>query len=183
MGAANVVLCSLSIFGSIAKGALGRPLIPFLNELLIGLDSRNAGFLSTGIFSYFCLYMLWCVQKGTVKFGIRVPCCCRLHPMKENETWMNSFLFNVILMLIASVGVVQLCVSSFPSYTNNTEVYMIFGLQLHYLDFYSGFYQNNVFHIALIVWTFLTLIYMVVTCNKKPPYMRNIEKIRQHETD
>ena len=55
-----------------------------MNELLIGLNNRNAGFLSTAIFAYLCLYILWCVQKGTVKFGIRVPFCCRLHPMKEN---------------------------------------------------------------------------------------------------
>ena len=50
----------------------------------VGLNNRNAGFLSTAIFAYLCLYILWCVQKGTVKFGIRVPFCCRLHPMKEN---------------------------------------------------------------------------------------------------
>lgn len=160
---------------------MGRPLIPFMNELLIGLSNRNAGFLATGIFAYLCLYMLWCVQKGTVKFGIRIPCCCRFHPMKENETWMNSFLFNVILMLIASVGVVQLCISSFPSYTTNTEIYMIFGLQIRYLRFYAAFYGNNVFHIAFIIWAFLTLIYLIVTCNKKPPYMKEIERIRKHD--
>lgn len=96
---------------------------------------------------------------------------------------MNSFLFNVILMLIASVGVAQLCISSFPSYASNTEIYMIFGLQIRYLRFYSAFYQNNVFSIALIIWTFLTLIYLMITCNKKPAYMKDIEKIRKHNVD
>lgn len=96
---------------------------------------------------------------------------------------MNSFLFNVILMLIASVGVIQLCISSFPTYTRNTEIYMIVGLQLNYMKFYSAFYQNNVFSIALIIWTFLTFIYMLITCNKKPPYMKEIERIRNHKEE
>lgn len=145
-----------------------------MNELLIGLNNGNAGFIATGIFAYLCLYMLWCVQKGTVKFGIRIPCCCRFHPMKENETWMNSFLFNIILMLISSVGVVQLCISSFPTFTANTEINMIFGLQVYYMKFYSAFYQHSVFLIAFVIWTFLTLIYLMITCNKKPPYMKEI---------
>ena len=84
--------------------------------------------------------MIWCVQKGTVKFGIRIPFCCQFHPMKENETWINSFLFNIILMLIASVGVMELCISSFPTYTRNTEIYLIMGLQLNYMKFYRVFY-------------------------------------------
>ena len=81
---------------------------------------------------------------------------------------MNSFLFNVILMLIASVGVIQLCISSFPTYTRNTEIYLMLGVQLQYMRFYQAFYRNNVFPIAFIIWSFLTLIYLCITCNKKP---------------
>ena len=71
------------IFGNVVKGFIGdRPLIPMLNELFIHLEDNNVGFLSTAIFAYLCLYMLWAVQKGNIKFGIRIPCCCRFHPMK-----------------------------------------------------------------------------------------------------
>lgn len=106
MGAPDVGIFLFSILSNLANGYLGRPLVPFLNELLIGLDSGNAGFLATGIFFYLCLYLIWCVQKGTVKFGMRIPGFCRFHPMREGETWLNSFIFNVILMLVASVGVI-----------------------------------------------------------------------------
>lgn len=60
---------------------------------------------------------------------------------------------------------------------------MIIGLQLNYMKFYSAFYQNNVFPIALIIWTFLSLIYMIITCNKKPAYMKEIERIRNHKLE
>lgn len=86
-------------------------------------------------------------------------------------------------MLIASVGVVELCISSFPTYTRNTDIYSIIALQLNYMKFYSIFYQNDVFPIALIIWAGIALIYMLVTCNKKPPYMQDIERIRNHQEE
>lgn len=86
-------------------------------------------------------------------------------------------------MLIASVGVIELCISSFPTYTHKTEIYMIICLQLQYMKFYSIFYQNDVFPIALMIWTGIALIYMLVTCNKKPPYMQEIDRIRNHEEE
>jgi len=82
MDSPNVFFYVYSTLGNIALGYFGRPLIPFLNELLIKLDEGNAGFLATGIFTYLCLYMIWCVQKGTVKLGMRIPFCCQFHPMK-----------------------------------------------------------------------------------------------------
>ena len=94
---------------------------------------------------------------------------------------MNSFLFNVILLSIASVGVIQLCISCFPTYTRNTEIYMIFGVQINYMYFYNAFYKNNVFHIAFVVWALLSLIFLLITFNKKPPYMKEIERLRERD--
>ena len=85
---------------------------------------------------------------------------------------MNSFLFNVILLCIASVGITQLCISSFPTYTRNTEIYMIFGVQINDMRFYNVFYKHNVFAISFIVWSLIVLIYMIATCNRKPSYMK-----------
>lgn len=149
-----------------------------MNELLTGLEDRNAGFLSMFIFAYLFLYMIWSVQKGNIKFGIRLPFCCRFHPMIPNETWLNSFLFNVIILLIGSVGVMQLCISCFPIYTRNTDIFIIFGNTFRYITFYKYFYDKNVFTIALVIWTFIALIYMLLTINKKPSYLKEIENIR-----
>lgn len=51
---------------------------------------------------------------------------------------------------------------------------MIFGVQITYMRFFTAFYRYNVFPIALIIWTFLTLIYQIITCNRKPAYMKDI---------
>lgn len=85
---------------------------------------------------------------------------------------MNSFMFNVILLLIASVGVIQLCISSFPTYTRNTEIYLIFGVQIQYMRFYNFFYKNGIFPIALLIWFGLSFIIQLVMCKVKPKHLK-----------
>jgi hypothetical protein len=46
---------------------------------------------------------------------------------------------------------------------------------------YKYFYDNNVFMIAFVVWSLIALIYMLVTINKKPSYLKEIEKIREEK--
>lgn len=60
---------------------------------------------------------------------------------------------------------------------------MIFGVQINFMRFFTAFYKNNVFTIAFVVWAFIVLIYMIATCNRKPSYLREIEKIRQRDTE
>ena len=68
------------------------------------------GFLSAAVFAGILIYLLFCTIKGNFKMGIRVPGVFTLHPMKyfcksrPNETFMNSFLFNVLLILICSIS-------------------------------------------------------------------------------
>ena len=57
----------------VAKNSKGFPVSPFLNTVLTGLENGNAGFIATTIFGCLSLYLLWCTQKGNLKFGIRIP--------------------------------------------------------------------------------------------------------------
>lgn len=143
------------------------------------MQSHNAGFVATFLYSYFILYLVWAVVKGNAKFGIRIPMVIRFYPMKPNETWMNSFLFNIIMLLIASTGITQLATGCFPTYTRNTAIYNMYGLQVNYMRFYRYLYQYKVFGIAFVVWAGITLIYLLVTCNRKPKYLREREAIQK----
>ena len=60
----------------------GQPIYPFLDNLLVFLVDNNVGFLATGFFTMFCLYLLLATIKGNVKFGLRVLLCWAVHPMK-----------------------------------------------------------------------------------------------------
>jgi len=74
-----------------------------LNKTLNGLENSGVGFMAMIIFTFFSVYMLWAVVKGNFKFGVRIPYCCAVHPMKPNETLMNSFLFNIWLLLLCVI--------------------------------------------------------------------------------
>lgn len=69
------------------------PVTPFLNDYFQWFDNWFPlfGVLSVAIF---CFYLMAAVIKGCFKFGLRLV-WFTLHPMKMNETYMNSFLFNV----------------------------------------------------------------------------------------
>ena len=50
--------------------------------------------------------------------------------MERNKTMMNSFLFNVWLLLLCSVACVQFCYASFQSYAQLTAIDMLLGVQV-----------------------------------------------------
>ena len=131
----------------------GQPFYPFLNNLLVYLSDHNASFVATAFFALFCLYLLWCTIKGNLKFGMRMF-LINIHPMKKNETFMNSFLFNTMLILLTSVSVTQFCAESFRDYTTMTDIDLIFSTQIKYLKFFSYFYKYKVFEYALLVSTY-----------------------------
>jgi LMBR1 domain-containing protein 1 len=64
---------------------------------------------------------------------------------------MNSFLFNVLLILLSSVSVTQFCAAAFSDYTALTDIDLIFTVQVRYLVFFVYFYKYHVFEYAIFV--------------------------------
>lgn len=124
----------------------GVPVHPFLNKLLILIEEKIGGFFATFAFAGLAMYLLLCVIKGNFKMGLRLFIFfLPIHPMKVNGTWMNSFLFNVLLIMLTAVSCVQFCSSAFSLYTRLTTVELLFGMQIKYLRFYKYFYEYNIF--------------------------------------
>jgi len=108
------------------------PIHPFLNAFFIVLDSAF-GLFGTAAYGLFSFYLLWCVYKGNFKFGVRIPFLFQIHPMKVGETLMNAFLFNTLVLLLASVTVVQFCTIAFAGYNSNTAIDRLFNIGVRYL--------------------------------------------------
>ena len=130
--------------------------------MFIYFQDHNVAFLSFIFFSIFCLYLLWATMKGNIKFGVRFLCCWSVHPMKKDETYMNSFLFNVSLILLGSISITQFCANSFPDYVTFTDIDMIFNVQIKYLDFFVWFYKYHVFEYILFGIFVISLIYLLL---------------------
>jgi len=148
------------------------PISYFLNKFLLFFeDSLGVGFVSAGIFSILAIYLIVAVSKGNVKFGMKIPFFFTIHPMKPNETLMNSFLFNLWLILTTSVAMVHFLTDTFSQYTRLTSVSYLFGTQVKYMKFFQAFFVNRVFEVAFLVWSVLTLFCLVVCGGRKqqPP--------------
>lgn len=150
----------------------GKPIHPLLNDLFIFFEQNNVAFLAFGFFALFALYLLFATLKGNIKFGLRIF-CWTLHPMKKNETYMNSFLFNILLVLLASVSITQFCSAAFAEYTAMADVSLIFNVQIRYLVFFVYFYKYHVFEYTLLLVFLISTIYLLC----RPSDINSVEKI------
>ncbi|RHZ12412.1 hypothetical protein DYB37_001268 [Aphanomyces astaci] len=154
------------------------PILPFLNDYFIWFDQWFPlfGTMSVGIFS---MYLLMACIKGCFKFGMRCFCCA-LHPMEYNGTYMNSFLFNLALILLCCIPVVQFSNQAFSDYVRLTTIQTMMGIQLRYMKGFSAFWVHNVFLYAILVIVLLTTLYLAVrprdTSSKTDAIRKKIEK-------
>ena len=134
------------------------PLRPFLNNFFSWFDGWFPlfGVLSVAIFT---VYLLLCAMKGCFKLGMRFL-CMTLHPMKPGKTYMSSFMFNIGLVLLCALPVVQFCSTAFADYARFATIRQIYGVQIEYLKFFSFFWTNNVFIYALLIVMLLTSVYL-----------------------
>jgi len=164
------------LFNCIRKSN-GYPVSLFLNTVLIWIDETlGVGFISTALFTALSVFLVIAVVQGNVKFGLKIPFFFTIHPMKQNETLMNSMLHNVWLMLSTSVGIVQFLSDSFTQYSRLTSSEFLFGTLVKYMTFFRVFFVNNVFEIAFLVWSVLTLLSLLCMCmcggRRKPAYQQ-----------
>jgi len=140
----------------------GVPATPFLNDLLAALEGSGVMPLGVASFALLTLYLLMCVVKGCLKFGMRIFLFFSIHPMRYKATPLNSILFNVEMVLVSSAAVVQFEQQAFADYARLTDADVIFAAQVKYLKFYRWFFENNVFIYTLLIWFLLALIYLLV---------------------
>eukprot|EP00298_Acanthocystis_sp_HF-20_P012449 c19892_g1_i1.p1 GENE.c19892_g1_i1~~c19892_g1_i1.p1 ORF type:complete len:529 (+),score=217.24 c19892_g1_i1:675-2261(+) len=138
---------------------------PFLNNLFISLDTN----MSLGTFCYglFAFFLICATIKGNMKVGLRFV-CLPIHPMQHHGTMMNSFLFNVELILLGSVAVVQFCVSAFALYAHNSAIEHLLSIQVSNLKFINNFFVNDVFLYALIIISGLSFLVLLICPTDKP---------------
>ncbi|RCV43904.1 hypothetical protein SETIT_9G331800v2 [Setaria italica] len=158
------------------------PLSSFLNEVFIKLDGVW-GLLGTAAFAFFCFYLLIAVIAGGDDAWFET---CFHHNSPDEVTasylgilffpavllitnqsicfrWggtlMNSFLFNVGLILLCSISVIQFGATAFAYYAQATAAQEIFGHTLQSLRGIKYLYKYNVFQYGFVALAFLTLFY------------------------
>ena len=162
----------------------GRPGYPFLARMYIFFNDHDLAFLSFFIFSILSLYLLLCVIKGNFKFGVRILCCWEIFPMKKDGTYMNSFLFNVTLILLSSCSITQFCADCLEDYVVFTDINIILNVQIRYLRFFKLFYKYHVFqYILFAVFLISLLILLIWPTDSLKTVLKKQDKNNKSEND
>jgi LMBR1 domain-containing protein 1 len=120
-----------------------EPVTPFLNSYFLWFQQSVWGFLGVLSVAIFSFYLLIAAVKGCFKFGLRFL-FFQVHPMKLNKTYMSSFLFNIALVCLCALPVVQFSASAFQDYARNSTINQVFNVQLYYLQFFGWWWRNKV---------------------------------------
>jgi len=76
-------------------------------------------------------YLLITTVKGNFKLELIIMILGQIHPMEKGGACVNSILFNVLLIMLHSVSVIQFSIRAFGKYTSMT-VADIFYLICYY---------------------------------------------------
>ena len=137
-----------------------RPGYPFLSYMLIFFQDHDVSFLSFFFFALLTLYLLFCVIKGNFTFGVRFL-CWKVHPMEKGKTYMDSFLFNVSLILLGSMAITQFVSDCLSDYVAFTDIDTLFNTLIKNLKFFKYFYRYYVFQYIFFGIFLLTLGYLI----------------------
>ena len=73
---------------------------------------------------------------------------------------MNSFMFNILLVMLCSISVTQFCAGAFEDYTNFTDISIIFVTQIKYLRGLRYFFEYKIFEYALCAVIFISTVWL-----------------------
>lgn len=149
---------------------------PFLNTYFTWFDGWFP-FFGTLSIAVFGLYLLLAAAKGNFKFGTRFF-LIKVHPMEPRKTLMNSFVFNVALILLCVLPATQFCSDAFNEYIRLTDADVIFGQQFKYMTFFVYFWRYNVFLFMILGFFFLSVIYFSIFPSDKAHLQKVMNEIK-----
>lgn len=106
-----------------------------INKLLLKFEGQIQ--VSNLIFMTQAIYLLMATYKGNSTLGFRFASPL-FYPMRENETQLNSFIFNMQILIASSLAIVLFCCDKMPAYTLNTYIYR-FAVTFLYSDLMRPF--------------------------------------------
>ncbi len=133
-----------------------------MDSAFASLDSGSGGFIASILYGLLVVYMLICLIKGNVIFGIKIPYVMSIHPLEVNKTYLNSMLFNSSIMLITSLSILEMSVITFPNYLKGSYIGSFFMNEVRYLPLFGFLYKDRIYTIVFLAFVGLALIYLAI---------------------
>lgn len=101
-------------------------------------------------------YLLAVTFKGNQTIGFRFA-SPTFYPMRANETQLNSFMFNILILNASSLGATMYVCDQLDAYTKKSFLYS-FTLLFKYSDIMFYFTENLVIGQIITILSFLTVL-------------------------
>merc|ERR1712232_972985 len=89
--------------------------------------------------------------------------------MVMGKTYMSSFMFNIGLVLLCALPVVQFAQQAFADYARFSTIRQIFGVQAENLLFFGWWWRNNIFVYIFMGISVLSALYLSCKPRETPP--------------
>ena len=146
-----------------------------INVILNFFTKINLAFISTFVFAIYTFFLFFSILIGYMKFNQNFMVYTDIYPLKKQSTSSVSFLFNILLLLIASVSISNYLAYILRDYVSITEFSFIFNFQLKKIYLLNSLLKSKIYDYAFLVSIFLSLISLF--CNKKPSLSIDPKKI------
>ena len=125
------------------------------NNLIALLMENGLDSLVMILYLLLAIYLLIVTIKGNSDLGFRfaIP---TFYPMRSNETQMNAFLFNILIMNACCLSIAQNSCLKMPAYTSKTYIYK-FSIIFAYSDLMFHFTQIHFLSWMTLVLCLLTI--------------------------
>lgn len=153
----------------------------FLDKFLVLMEREGASFVSVGFILLLTFYMIIATLKGIFFVSEAMP-FFKIHPMKEGKTWLNSFMFQASIAVLASTSMVHLLVTTFPEYLRGGDIALLMGAIMEGMLFVGVFIRNRVFIYILLIMSVLGTIfsaYRLFCSQSKSEAQQKVESIRK----
>lgn len=158
-----VILIQIIFYKLVVKNKI--PHSEFLNDVFVFFEFKMARFISSIFFSSIAIYILATVVKGTIKFGLRFLFCMPIHPMLVGRTFINSFLFNLMLVMLTTPAIIHFIIELFEAYLRGTSAAFIFTGLVRKMKWFKWFYETKLFFYVYLGFAFLSLVYLLCKPN------------------
>lgn len=133
------------------------PLIDWLMSWMTG----SLSFFGAIFYAIFAVYLFACSFKAVTYVGFRFALGFLFYPMEVNNTYMNAFCFNAILLSFIAFGVNQFSSETFTNFTAGTSIQLLLGESITELRYIKYIYKYAPF--IMPVLCVLMIIFMLLS--------------------
>ncbi|CDW87933.1 UNKNOWN [Stylonychia lemnae] len=132
----------------------------FAQIFMLTLIDMKLSIFGSFIFVIMAFYLLIISVKGNSTYGYRTA-CFTFYPITENETQLNSFLFNAMLMNVLTTYIVQFTCEQLNSLVNTAYFYKLI-MKTKYCTFFYVFSKYSIFSFFLMIVSIITFFTLVI---------------------